>query len=59
MQKSPAGKSRTGFRPSYRVDEVNRCLGCGKSHWYVGRISAECAFCGVALPISGQAAHVH
>ncbi len=45
---------RSGFRPLYRLDEINRCLACGGSHWYVGRVSAECAFCGAALPIAGR-----
>ena len=43
--------SNRGYVPLYREDEVNRCPGCGRTHWYVGRISAECAFCGTALPL--------
>jgi len=43
---------RTGYRLSYRADDVNRCPGCGGSNWLVGRITAECAFCGSALPIA-------
>jgi len=27
------------------------CPGCGRSHWYVGRGLAECAFCTTALPL--------
>jgi hypothetical protein len=26
------------------------CPGCSHSNWLVGRITAECAFCGTALP---------
>lgn len=27
------------------------CPGCSRSHWHVGRLSAECAFCATALPL--------
>jgi hypothetical protein len=27
------------------------CPGCGRSNWWRGRISAECAFCACAVPI--------
>lgn len=40
-----------GFRPLYHRNSVNHCPGCGQAQWYVGRISAECAFCGTALPL--------
>ncbi|SNS75850.1 hypothetical protein SAMN06295912_1158 [Sphingomonas laterariae] len=40
-----------GYRLVYRANEVNHCPGCGKMHWFVGRNSAECAFCGTALPL--------
>lgn len=40
-----------GYRVVYREREVNHCPGCGRSHWYVGRVSAECGFCGTALPL--------
>lgn len=43
----------TGYRISYRMAETNHCPGCGQSQWFVGRMSAECAFCHTALPISG------
>ena len=26
--------------------------GCGRTHWIIGRISAECAFCATALPLA-------
>ena len=45
-----------GYHALYRENEVNRCPGCGRSHWYVGRISAECGFCGTALPLADTAA---
>ena len=43
-----------GFRPMYHTDAVNYCPGCGHVQWYVGRISAECAFCATALPLQGS-----
>ena len=44
--------ARRGYHVSYREGEVNRCPGCGRSHWHIGRLSAECAFCGTALPLT-------
>ena len=41
-----------GYQPLYHMDIGNRCPGCGKSHWHVGRISAECAYCETALPLA-------
>ncbi len=40
-----------GYHAVYRSDEVNHCSGCGRSHWLVGRLLAECGFCGTALPL--------
>ena len=40
-----------GYYAAYRPHEVNRCPGCGRSHWLVGRSLAECAFCATALPL--------
>jgi hypothetical protein len=48
----PHDPSRRGYHVVYREDEVNHCPGCGRSHWYVGRLSAECGFCGTALPLA-------
>ncbi len=62
MLQSMFGKSRgnlasnvaaRGYHVAYREDQVNHCPGCGRSHWYVGRLSAECGFCGTALPLVG------
>ncbi len=41
----------TGYRVAYRPHETNHCPGCGNSHWMIGRMTAECAFCGTALPL--------
>ena len=45
-------QARRGYHVAYRGDEVNRCPGCGRSHWHVGRLTAECGFCGTALPLT-------
>jgi hypothetical protein len=41
-----------GHHVVYRTNESNRCPGCGRSQWYVGRITAECGFCGTAVPLA-------
>jgi hypothetical protein len=41
-----------GYGLLYREREVNHCPGCGRTHWIVGRVSAECAFCATALPFA-------
>jgi hypothetical protein len=40
-----------GYRVAYHTSYVNYCPGCGRTHWYIGRVSAECAFCSTALPL--------
>jgi PilZ domain len=44
--------AKRGHHIIYRVNEANRCPGCGRSHWYIGRVSAECGFCGTAVPLA-------
>lgn len=41
-----------GYCVVYHEDEVNHCPGCGRTHWFVGRVSAECGFCATALPLA-------
>src|SRR3954453_18443710 len=41
-----------GHRIVYRANSDNHCPGCGRSHWYIGRVSAECGFCGTAVPLA-------
>ena len=41
-----------GYCVVYRENQVNHCPGCGRTHWYVGRFSAECGFCATALPLA-------
>ena len=45
----PAGR---GYNVVYHAEAVNHCPGCGRTHWIIGRISAECAFCATALPLA-------
>lgn len=40
-----------GYSAIYRDNEVNHCPGCGRTQWHIGRVTAECAFCGTALPL--------
>jgi hypothetical protein len=44
--------ARRGHHIVYRANESNHCPGCGRSHWYIGRLSAECGFCGTAVPLA-------
>ena len=48
----PHDPSLRGYHVVYRENEVNHCPGCGRTHWYVGRLTAECGFCGTALPLA-------
>lgn len=41
-----------GYHAVYRENVVNHCPGCGRTHWLIGRLMAECGFCGTALPLS-------
>jgi hypothetical protein len=44
--------ARRGHHVVYRAEETNRCPGCGRSNWHVGRLTAECAFCGAAVALA-------
>ena len=41
-----------GYGIMYYQGQMNHCPGCGRSHWHVGRISAQCAFCETSLPFA-------
>lgn len=43
-----------GYHAVYRENEVNHCPGCGRTHWLLGRLLAECAFCSTALPLEAS-----
>lgn len=49
LSESPA---RIPFGLAYRSGMD--CPGCGKSHWYVGRITAQCAFCAFVIPTASR-----
>lgn len=46
-----------GYAPLYHVgEEKQRCPCCHGLQWFIGRMSAECAKCGTALPLSTMGA---
>lgn len=51
LESFPHDPARRGYHAVYREDATNHCPGCGRTHWYVGRLSAECGFCSTALPL--------
>lgn len=53
-ERAPFDPAARGFHAVYRANEVNHCPGCGRTHWLIGRLMAECAFCGTALPLDGK-----
>jgi hypothetical protein len=44
--------SARGHHVVYRANESNRCPGCGRAQWFVGRVTAECGFCGTAIALA-------
>jgi hypothetical protein len=53
LRPSPASALPSrGYHAVYRLNTVNRCPGCGRSHWLLGRALAECGFCATALPLA-------
>lgn len=52
-----AALAKRGHHIVYRANEANHCPGCGRSHWYIGRMSAECGFCGTAVPLAETSRH--
>ena len=52
----PSGR---GYHAVYREHEINHCPGCGRTHWMIGRMSAECAFCTTALPLAEASMRSH
>lgn len=41
-----------GYQVVYHPGETNRCPGCGHSNWLIGRVTAQCGFCGTALALA-------
>ena len=52
LGREPFNPNARGYHACYHEGEVNHCPGCGRSHWIIGRLSAECAFCSTALPLT-------
>ena len=48
-----------GYHAVYHDGEVNHCPGCGRTHWMIGRMLAECAFCATALPLAEASMRSH
>jgi hypothetical protein len=48
-----------GHHIVYRANAANHCPGCGRSQWYIGRVSAECGFCGTAVPLAEARGDYH
>ena len=49
--------AKRGHHIIYRANQANHCPGCGRSQWYIGRSSAECGFCGTAVPLAETSRH--
>lgn len=47
-----ADVSARGHHVVYRAGEINRCPGCGRAQWHIGRMTAECGFCATAVPLA-------
>ena len=44
--------AQRGYQFLYHRGTTNHCPACGRTHWYVGRVSAECGFCNAAVPLA-------
>lgn len=53
-ERAPFDPATRGFHAVYRTGDVNHCPGCGRTHWLIGRLMAECAFCATAVPLDGK-----
>lgn len=49
---APFAAPARGYQFLYHRGEVNHCPACSRTHWYVGRVSAECGFCETAVPLA-------
>ena len=47
-----ASLTQRGHHIVYRANAANHCPGCGRSNWFIGRVSAECGFCATAVPLA-------
>lgn len=55
-QAQPAGRQNGAVRQSPRLplgyQTGDRCDQCGRSHFYIDRTTATCAFCGMPAPLA-------
>ncbi|MGZ2410864.1 hypothetical protein ACUXST_000261 [Sphingomonas sp. F9_3S_D5_B_2] len=56
-RRAPFNPGDRGYHAVYHEGEVNHCPGCGRTHWLIGRVSAECAFCSTAMPLKEAYTH--
>jgi len=47
-----ADPAKRGYHAVYRENQTNHCPGCGRTHWHIGRVTAECGFCATAIPLA-------
>jgi hypothetical protein len=52
MTEAEQRRRHWGRVPLFHPGERNRCPGCSHSNWHVGRVLAECGFCGLAMAIA-------
>lgn len=57
----PLAEKRATFDPdtrgyvlTYRPGENIACPGCSRRQWHIGRLMAECAWCGCAVGLAGN-----
>jgi hypothetical protein len=48
----PLNLVQRGYQVVYHPGENNRCPVCVHSNWLIGRVSAQCGFCGTALALA-------
>ena len=53
----PIDLAHRGYQVAYHPGETNRCPGCGHSNWLIGRVTAQCGFCGTALALALNASN--
>jgi|TARA_R100000501_G_scaffold10060_1_gene19778 hypothetical protein len=51
MTPTTINPAQRGYGITYHLHATNYCPGCGHAHWYIGRATAECAFCNTVLPL--------
>ena len=52
IERPPFDPAQRGYVPLYVRGGTNYCPGCARSQWWIGRSSAECAWCSLTLPFA-------